>query len=36
MDSATNRRLIEDWLPINEISVEAVREGGALAGAPTC
>ena len=30
----TNRRLIEDWLPIKEISVEAVREGGALAGHP--
>ena len=30
----TGRRLIEDWLPINEISVEAVREGGALAGHP--
>ena len=30
----TTRRLIEDWLPINEISVEAVREGGALAGHP--
>ena len=30
----TNRRLIEDWLPVNEISVEAVREGGALAGHP--
>ena len=29
-----SRRLIEDWLPINEISVEAVREGGALAGHP--
>ena len=28
------RRLIEDWLPVNEISVEAVREGGALAGHP--
>ena len=28
------RRLIEDWLPINEISIEAVREGGALAGHP--
>ena len=28
------RRLIEDWLPINEVSVEAVREGGALAGHP--
>ena len=30
----TGRRLIEDWLPINEISIEAVREGGALAGHP--
>ena len=30
----TARRLIEDWLPINEISVEAIREGGALAGHP--
>ena len=30
----TNRRLIEDWLPIKEISVEAIREGGALAGHP--
>ena len=30
----TDRRLIEDWLPVNEISVEAVREGGALAGHP--
>ena len=30
----TGRRLIEDWLPVNEISVEAVREGGALAGHP--
>ena len=29
-----NHRLIEDWLPIKEISVEAVREGGALAGRP--
>ncbi len=27
-------RLIEQWLPINEISVEAIREGGALAGHP--
>ena len=27
-------RLIEEWLPINEISVEAIREGGALAGHP--
>ena len=32
--SASGRRLIEDWLPINEISVEAVREGGPLAGHP--
>ena len=29
-----SRRLIEDWLPINEISIEAIREGGALAGHP--
>ena len=29
-----NTRLIEQWLPINEISVEAIREGGALAGHP--
>ena len=34
MSIATNRRLIEDWLPIKEISIEAVREGGALAGHP--
>ena len=27
-------RLIEQWLPITEISVEAIREGGALAGHP--
>ena len=33
-DKAQSRRLIEDWLPINEISVEAIREGGALAGHP--
>ncbi len=33
-DTTTNRRLIEDWLPIKEISVEAIREGGALAGHP--
>ena len=32
--SDTGRRLIEDWFPVNEISVEAVREGGALAGHP--
>ena len=30
----TSERLIEEWLPINEISVEAIREGGALAGHP--
>ena len=29
-----DRRLIEEWLPINEISVDAIREGGALAGHP--
>ena len=28
------RRLIEEWLPINEVSVDAIREGGALAGHP--
>ena len=27
-------RLIEQWMPINEVSVEAIREGGALAGHP--
>ena len=27
-------RLIEKWMPINEVSVEAIREGGALAGHP--
>ena len=31
---STTRRLIEEWLPINEISVDAIREGGALAGHP--
>ena len=30
----SDRRLIEEWLPINEMSVEAIREGGALAGHP--
>ncbi len=30
----TATRLIENWLPINEVSIEAVREGGALAGHP--
>ena len=29
-----DRRLIEEWLPVNEISVDAIREGGALAGHP--
>ena len=28
--TANYRRLIENWLPIKEISVEAVRKGGAL------
>ena len=32
--AGTASRLIESWLPINEISIEAVREGGALAGHP--
>ena len=27
-------RLIESWLPINEVSIEAVREGGALSSHP--
>ena len=34
MPDNTTRRLIEEWLPINELSVEAIREGGALAGHP--
>ena len=34
MPTTHDRRLIEDWLPVNELSVEAVREGGALAGHP--
>ena len=29
-----DRRLIEEWLPVNELSVDAIREGGALAGHP--
>ena len=33
-DSEAHERLIEKWLPINEVSIEAVREGGALAGHP--
>ena len=33
-DAEVHERLIEKWLPINEISIEAVREGGALAGHP--
>ncbi len=33
-NNATAPRLIEKWLPINEVSIEAVREGGALAGHP--
>ncbi len=32
--NAAAPRLIEKWLPINEVSIEAVREGGALAGHP--
>ena len=34
LTNSTTRRLIEEWLPINEISVDAIREGGALAGHP--
>ena len=33
-DAEAHERLIEKWLPINEVSIEAVREGGALAGHP--
>ena len=33
-NNTNGRRLIEDWLPVNELSVEAIREGGALAGHP--
>ena len=33
-DTEIQPRLIEKWLPINEVSIEAVREGGALAGHP--
>ena len=29
-----NRRLIEDWLPVNEISIEAVRERNAASALP--
>ena len=32
--NAAAPRLIEKWLPINEVSIEAIREGGALAGHP--
>ena len=30
----TTRRLIEDWLPINEISIEAIRERSAASALP--
>ena len=33
-DTEIQPRLIEKWLPINEVSIEAIREGGALAGHP--
>ena len=33
-DAEAQERLIEKWLPVNEISIEAIREGGALAGHP--
>ena len=29
MPTAYDRRLIEDWLPVNEISIEAIRERNA-------
>jgi len=31
---SSRRRLIEDWLPINELSVDAVREGGGTCRPP--
>ena len=34
VSDSTDRRLIEEWLPVNELSVDAIREGGALAGHP--
>ncbi len=34
MTDTTDHRLIENYFPINEISIEAIREGGALAGHP--
>ena len=34
MTTQNPTRLIENWLPINEISVEAPRESGAMAGHP--
>ncbi len=34
MSTALNRRLIEDWLPINAISVESIRERNAASALP--
>ena len=34
LSDCTNRRLIEDWLPINEISIEAIRERSAASALP--
>ena len=34
MKSQHDRRLIEDWLPINEISIEAIRERSAASALP--
>lgn len=34
MSTAPNRRLIEDWLPINAISVESIRERNAASALP--
>ena len=32
--TSDNRRLIEDWLPINELSIEAIRERSAASALP--
>ena len=34
MPTAYDRRLIEDWLPVNEISIEAIRERNAASALP--
>ena len=34
LKECTNRRLIEEWLPINEISIESIRERSAASALP--